>query len=88
MVAGISDSQNSRLLLAHRMRPSTRVTVRARRAVVARQLGEAEVEHLDAPLGGHHDVRGLEVPVHDAALVGRAQRLGQRDGQLEQPRER
>jgi len=27
VAAGISDSQNSRLLLAHRMRPSTRVTV-------------------------------------------------------------
>ena len=36
-----------------------------------RQLGETEVEDLHAPVLGHKDVLGLQVPVHDALLVRR-----------------
>ena len=39
-------------------------------------LGEAEVEDLDLALRGQLDVRGLEVAVHDALLVGLLQRVG------------
>ena len=36
-----------------------------RHAVVFDQLGDAEVEQLDLSVGGHEDVRGLEVAMHD-----------------------
>ena len=50
--------------------------------VSAPGLGEAEVEDLDLALRGQLDVRGLEVAVHDALLVGLLEGLGDlhRDG--------
>ena len=39
-------------------------------------LGEAEVEHLDLAVRRQLDVRGLEVAVDDALLVGFLERLG------------
>jgi hypothetical protein len=38
-------------------------------------LGESEVEYLDDPVVAKLDVRGFEVPMDDAALVGRLQRI-------------
>ncbi len=64
---------------------------RGGRRVVARQagrlaqLGQAEVEHLDAAVVGDHHVVGLEVAVHDPLLVGRVNRVGQRDRDVEEP---
>ncbi len=37
------------------------------------ELGETEVEDLHLPLGGHHDVARLEIPMDDAPAVGRHQ---------------
>ena len=63
-----------------------------RRQVVARrvlaQLREAEVQHLDAALVADHHVAGLQVAMRDAPLVGRADRVGQRDRELQQLLER
>jgi len=46
-------------------------------------LGESEVEHLDYALGRDFDIRGLQVTVDDALLVGRGKGVGDlpRDGQ-------
>ena len=52
------------------------------------ELGETEVEHLDSSLARDHDVGRLQVPVHDAALVGRGQGVGERNGDLEETGER
>ena len=41
--------------------------------------GEPEVQYLHPALFGHHDVPGLEISMHDAALVGSAERFGQRE---------
>ena len=46
--------------------------------------GQAEIQHLDAPLARHHDVAGLQVAMHDAARVRRRQRVGERHGDLEE----
>ena len=43
------------------------------------ELGQSEIEELDAALGVDHDVAGLEIAVHDAGGV----RLGQRAGDLD-----
>ena len=43
----------------------------------ARRPGEAEVEHLHAPVGRDLDVGRLEIAMHDAALVRRLERLDQ-----------
>jgi hypothetical protein len=47
--------------------------------LTARQLGDAEVEDLDPSVGADHDVAGFEVAVGDAALVGGAQGVGDRN---------
>ena len=47
-------------------------------------LGEAEVEHLDAPFRAHHHVGRLQVAVNDAACVRGGKRLGDRHGNREQ----
>ena len=39
-------------------------------AVGGKQLGDAEVEQFHLALGSHHDVRGLEVAVHDEGAMG------------------
>ena len=44
--------------------------------VAAPGLGEAEVEHLDLPVGRELHVRGLQVAVDDALGVGLLERLG------------
>ena len=50
------------------------------------QLGQAEVQHLDAPFRRHHHVARLQVAMDDAALMRLFQRIGdlqsQRDGFL------
>ena len=51
---------------------------------VGLQLGEAEVEHLEAPILGEHQVRRLQVPVRDALLMCGRQRTAQGDADLEQ----
>ncbi len=58
-------------------------------------LGEAEVQHLGRSAGREHDVAGLEIAMHDAALVGRLdrgrdlagerQRLALREGAAREP---
>ena len=57
---------------------------RRRRRVFGRQrLRQAEVENLDGAVVREHDIRGLEVAVHDAVLVRCLERVGDlpRDGQ-------
>ena len=43
------------------------------------QLGEAEVEHLDAARVAHHHIARLEIAVDDARGVSRCQRVGDLD---------
>jgi hypothetical protein len=45
-------------------------------ATVDPGLGQAEVEHLDLAVGRHLHLRGLQVAVDDALLVGSLERLG------------
>ena len=52
------------------------------------QFGEAEVEHLQPAIGGNHHVGGLQIAMRDAALMGRADRVGQWNGEREQAIER
>jgi hypothetical protein len=60
---------------------------RARRialgGVVPERLGQAEVEHLDLPLGGDLDVGGLEVAMDDPLAVRLLQGGGDLRGQLQ-----
>jgi hypothetical protein len=51
-------------------------------------LGQTEVEHLDPPAAAHHDVGRLRVPVDDALLVRRPERVGERGGDLDEPHDR
>ena len=39
--------------------------------------GNAEIENLGAPVRRDHDVRALEVPVHDAVSMGVLERVGE-----------
>ena len=64
----------ARLLRRHVGRRSER-RARVRQPHVL-DLGEPEVEHLDALVGRHHQVGGLHVAVHDAGLVGAREALG------------
>ena len=61
---------------------------RHRRQVLRRdvELREAEVEDLDAAARGEDDVLGLEVAMHDAAIVRGLQRRGDRPRDLERAR--
>ena len=55
---------------------------RDRRRVGSRfmpQLGDPEVENLQAAAGANHDVAGLEIAMDDALLMRRRHRVGQRD---------
>ncbi len=52
------------------------------------QLGQPEVQDLEPPVAGHHQVGRLEIAVDDAAFVRRRQGVGQGDGDLEDPRQR
>ena len=47
------------------------------------ELGEAEVEHLDEPALGPHQVRALDVAVHDPAGVRLVQRIGDLQADLD-----
>jgi hypothetical protein len=49
------------------------------------ELGQAEVEDLDAPVRGDHDVGGLEIAVNDALFVSGGQGTGERGRDLEDP---
>jgi hypothetical protein len=44
------------------------------------QLGQAEVQHLSLAALDNEDVRGLDVPVHDAFRVGRIRGVGDLNG--------
>ena len=57
-----------------------RASSRSRRA---HELGQAEVEDLDEPVPGHHQVLGLQVPVHDPGGMRLRQPVGRlrRDGE-------
>ncbi len=46
-----------------------------RQARIARRSGQAEVQHFDAGLR-HHDVRGLQIPMHDVPRVSHGQGRG------------
>ena len=62
------------------------VTVGGRRRLIViglRKLGNPEVENLDAAVACEEQVLGLEVAVHDAARVGRRQRTGNGDANLD-----
>ena len=47
-------------------------------------LGNTEVQDFDVSLGRHHDVRGLQVAMHDLLLMGRIDRFGDLDPEHEQ----
>ena len=46
-------------------------------------LGQTEVEDLRVAAGGHEDIGGLDIAVHDAARVRRLQAIGDLDGHAE-----
>jgi hypothetical protein len=52
------------------------------------QLRQPEVEYLDPAVRGDHYVRGFEIAMQDAALVGRADSVGEWNRDLEQSIER
>ena len=60
---------------------------RGRAAVLLghRELGQAEVEDLGAPVRGHQDVFGLEVAMHDPLLVRGGQRVRHLRADRQQP---
>ena len=51
------------------------------------ELGESEVQHFDSAVVRQHDVRGLEIAMHHALLVGRCERIRDRDAQLDDARD-
>lgn len=53
------------------------------RRLRGQRAGEPEVGHLDLTVLADDDVLRLDVPVHDAGPVGQAQRLGDRDQQVQ-----
>ena len=62
---------------------------RRRRGLDARlvlaELGETEVEHLDAAVGRHHHVGRLQIAMRDAAIVRGGHGIGERNRDLQQP---
>ena len=52
------------------------------------RFGEPEVQHLHAPVGRHHHVARLQIPVHDALVVRGGEGLCEGDRQLQQFRSR
>ncbi len=67
-------------------RPNRRV--RRGQLLAAHEFGQPEIENLDDPLLGHQHVPGLEVPVHDPALVRGSQSLRDLSSQIEHLRRR
>ena len=57
-------------------------------AVGERAVREAEVEHLHVPVGAHHHVLRLDVAVHDARPMRRAEGAGQLPRDVERPLDR
>ena len=49
----------------------------------AGQLGDAEIGDLHAAVGQHHDVRGLDIAMHDPAGMGEGERVGDGGGDLD-----
>ena len=74
-VAGGAE-QHARLRHRERGRVRGLGVLRPGERVGVERLGQAEVEHLDAAVAVDHDVRGLQVAVHDALLVRGLERLG------------
>ena len=62
--------------LHHTRSGELRPPVRATAPTLAKALGQAEVEHLHVPAGRQHDVRRLEVAMHDLRGVGGFQGFG------------
>ena len=52
------------------------------------ELRQAEIDDLHLPRRRDEDVRGLDIPVHDAGGVRGLERIGRLDGQVEQERDR
>ena len=46
-------------------------------------FGQTKIENLDAAFRRHHHIGGLQVAMHDAFLVRRGQRFGERAGNLD-----
>ena len=59
----------------HQRRRARELGAGIRGRVLGVRLGEAEVEHLDLPVRRELDVGRLQVPVHDALLVGLRERV-------------
>ena len=53
-----------------------------------RDLGQAEIQDLDAAVRRDHHVAGLEIAVDDALVVGGGEGLGQRRADLDDPLDR
>ena len=79
-------SLSSRLLGGNVFRSAA---IKAARLVVGLdRLREPEVENLDAMFLGQQDVRGLDVPMHDAAIVCVLETLAGRDDEMHDFRDR
>ena len=66
----------------HHPRPRARFHIDHGRRRHARELGEPEVEDLRIAVGTHHDVLGLDVPMHQAAGMRRRQRTRHLDADV------
>ena len=68
------------------VRPSDVIALSA--ASGPRGAREPEVEHLDGALVADHDVGGLHVAMDDVLAVSGGERVGERDRDLKEARER
>ena len=91
-VRSLVDRQTASLLGTHvrrraehhsAARRQPRYRRRIRRDFILDHLGQAEVEHFQAQIRRDGDVRGLQIPVDDAALMGRIERIRELPGDPE-----